>query len=246
MAGGFDVPADWKILVKDEDEVAKLVQVLNSTSRPEEKWGYAFGVRAHRPHGSYHEAYAVVWRKDRVELGNGVVGGVWDAEEAFRNDPYLVSFKRNNFDFTMMLVHTRWSNDADGTRANEVAMVAEQIVWLQGFLSERDYIVMGDFNYSATAKAMQDMATTAELVRVDPNDKSTFKSNFSAYASPYDHIFLTEGVMNEYIAHSAQVLDTTKLLYGANSIANMKLSNKELSDHLPVFAVFKTSGADDD
>ena len=56
-----------------------------------------------------------LWRKDRVELGDGVIGGVWDLEEAFRTDPYIVSFKRGNFDFALVFLHTRWSNDPEGT-----------------------------------------------------------------------------------------------------------------------------------
>ena len=36
------------------------------------------------------------------------------------------------------------------------------------------------------------------------------------------------------------------MAYGNNSTANMKKSKRELSDHLPVFAVFTVSGPDDD
>lgn len=62
-----------------------------------------FGVRTYRPGGRYHEVYAAVWRRDRVQLGDGIIGGFWDLEGDFRNDPYVVSFRRRNFDFSLIL-----------------------------------------------------------------------------------------------------------------------------------------------
>ena len=98
--------------VKRESGVRELAEALKQKTGKE--WGYVFGSRTARPGGTYHEAYGAVWRRDRVELGNGIVGGVWDRTEAHRNDPYLVSFKAGNFDFALLLVHTRWSDDPEG------------------------------------------------------------------------------------------------------------------------------------
>jgi len=230
--------------VKKEDAVRALVTALEDLTQKD--WGYVFGVRTHRPGCSYHEAYAAVWRKDRVELGGGLIGGVWDPGEAFRNDPYLVSFKRKGFDFTLFLLHTRWSDDAEGTRAEEVATVAEQLLWMRTFLSERDWIVAGDFNYAGTKKAMVDMAARAGLVQLDPNQQSTFKRNNSGYASAYDHIYVSPDETGEYIAGSCKTLDSTRLVYGDNTTDSMGTSKRELSDHLPVYAVFDVSQPDDD
>jgi hypothetical protein len=36
---------------------------------------------------------------------------------------FLISFKRRNVDFTMMVVQTRWTNDEDGIRAGEVSLL---------------------------------------------------------------------------------------------------------------------------
>lgn len=77
--------------VKKESEVAELAEALHT--RTNHDWGYVYGIRTHRPHGTYHEAYAAVWRRDRVQLGNGVISNIWDLEDAFRNDPFIVSFK---------------------------------------------------------------------------------------------------------------------------------------------------------
>ncbi len=230
--------------VKSESALKELVSALEKKTGKD--WGYVFGIRTHRPGGLYHEAYAALWRRDRGELGDGLVSNLWDMEEAFRNDPFFVSFKRGNFDFTLLLVHTRWSDDADGSRANEVAMVAEYLTWIREFLPERDLVVAGDFNYSATAEPMEEMATSAGLTRIDPNEKSTFKEDGSGYSSAYDHMYLVGTETTEYVAAPCHVLDATKVVYGSTTTAKMRQSKRELSDHLPLFAVFSVTGPDDD
>jgi endonuclease/exonuclease/phosphatase family metal-dependent hydrolase len=231
--------------VKDESEVVRLAAELEKFTGKD--WGYVFGIRTHRPSGMYHEAYAAVYRTDRVRLGDGVVSNIWDLEEAYRNDPFTVSFKAGNFDFSLLLVHTRWTDDDEGNRANEVRMLAEHVNWMRGFLPEEDIIVAGDFNYAGLTPPMKDMAEEADLIGIDPNEKTTFKKNYSGYASPYDHIFVPSATAaSEWVSGSAGVLDATTVIYGSNSKANMKKSKRELSDHLPVWAEFRTDLPDDD
>ena len=231
------------IEVKSEYALAQLEQELeNKTNKP---WGSLYGIRTHRPRGTYHEAYGVLWRRDRAEV-TGLVSNVWDLEEAFRNDPFMVSFKRENFDFMMMLVHTRWSDDNDGTRAKEVDMFAEQVNWMWEFIPERDVFIAGDFNYPGTNQHMKDMAEKAGLKQLDKDPKSTFKSNGSAYASSYDHIYAVDGESDVEWTGVCDTLDVTKLVFGDNASENMRRARTELSDHLPVFAVFKVDGVDDD
>jgi len=67
----------------------------------------------------------------------------------------------------------------------------------------------------------------------------------SGYASSYDHMFSGPGTV-EYVENSCTTLDVTKLVFGDNEAVNMRKARRELSDHLPVFAVFDVSGADDD
>ena len=230
--------------VTDEDGLPPLIEALEDKTGRD--WGYVYGIRTHRPGGSYQEAYAAVWRRDRVELGDGVVSGIWDWEEAFRNDPFIVSFKRRNFDFNLLLIHTRWSSDTCGTRAGEVATIAKQINWMRTFLQERDIILAGDFNYSGSSDAMIAMADSAGLTQIDPNHKSTFKADYSDYASSYDHMYIDSTETTEYVTGSCQTMDATEIVYGDNSEASMQASKRELSDHLPVWAEFKVAGADDD
>jgi endonuclease/exonuclease/phosphatase family metal-dependent hydrolase len=230
--------------VKNEAEVSKLAKALDQKTGKD--WGYVYGIRTHRPGGRYHEAYAVVWCRERVQLGNGVISNFWDMEEAYRNDPYIVSFKRKGFDFSLALVHTRWGVDPEGDRESEVLMLAEHITWLRSFLEEKDFILAGDFNYPGTNQAMVEMADNAGLVQIDSNAKSTFKTDGSGYASSYDHIYISETDTAEFIQGQCALLDATKYIFGDNSTDHMKKSRKELSDHLPVWAVFDVTAPDDD
>jgi len=232
--------------VKKENELADLAEELESLTTKE--WGYTFGLRTNRPYSSYYEAYGVVWRKDRVEIGYGVISNIWDTNEVYRNDPYLVSFKSGNFDFTMFLIHTRWSNDDYGTRDGEIEHIYDHINYMRGFLNEKDYIVLGDFNYSGTKSEMIDMASRSNLVQLDTNENSTYKTNYTDYANPYDHIYVNKFATqnHEYIDGSCRIFDVTKYIYGDNSTTSMEKSKAELSDHLPVYAIFRTNLEDDD
>jgi len=232
------------IEVKKVSEVAKLADALKQETGKE--WGYTYGIQTRRPKGSYYEAYAVVWRKDRVQLGNGVISNIWDPEEVYRNDPFIVSFKRKYFDFCLFLVHTRYDADPEGNRETEVKMLADQITSLRSFMSEADIILLGDFNYDGDNPAMKEMAEAASMTRIDPDANSTFKGDYSGYKNAYDHIYISEPDTTEFIQGQCAVLDSTKLVYGDDSKQNMKASEKDLSDHLPVWAAFDVNRIDDD
>lgn len=225
--------------IKNERVLKNLVRELEALTS--HRWGFVFGVRTHRPGGRYHEAFGVIWRKDRAELGHGLVGGVWDREEVFRNDPYLTAFKAGTFDFLLFSIHTRWSDDADGTRKGEVAAIPKQLAYLWSFLEEKDIFIGGDFNFSGTAAPMKAMAEKANLNQLDDNDKTTFKRRHSDYANAYDHILATDSAM-KHVVGRAQALDITTLIFGSRSADAMKRSKRELSDHLPVFAILNRNG----
>lgn len=74
--------------IKREEALRDLRDALEA--RTGEDWGYVYGVRTHRPGGRYHETYGALWRRDRVQLGDGVISNAWDLEEAYRNDPFFV------------------------------------------------------------------------------------------------------------------------------------------------------------
>ena len=215
--------------VRKEIAVIELVREIEKLTNLD--WGYTFGYRTTNPSGSYYEAYAVVYRRDRVQLGDGLISNVWDKNEAYRNDPYVVSFKSGNFDFALFLLHTRWSDDDDGNRKNEVAELKSQLDFFYSVSKEKDVLLMGDFNYSGNDTPMKEMAAASKLKQCDQNPLTTFKNDYSAYASAYDHLYISTSNTKEYMEGSANAFDVTNYIYGNNSAASMKKSKSELSDH---------------
>ena len=236
----FDICAVLEI--KQESELKELWETLvNQTG---EDWGYVMGPRTNRPRGSYHESYAYLYRRDRVEVGNGLTSNIFDQGEVYRNDPMLATFVSDIGEFTLLAIHTRWSNDEDGTRAGEVKAIPGQLQMLRDRLEVENIIVGGDFNYKSSSRVLQNAMRQADLIQVDNSDKTTFKRAATGYANDYDHIFVSREV-EDMVVNKARALDVTTLIYGDRSVANMKKSKSELSDHLPVFVELSDSSDDD-
>lgn len=230
--------------VRKENAIAELIDAIEIHTGKD--WGYTYGFRTTNPSGNYYEAYAVIYRRDRVQLGDGIISNVWDKIETYRNDPYIVSFKSGNFDFSLFLIHTRWSDDDDGNRKEEVIQIKNQLEFYKSVTNERDILLMGDFNFNGDDKTMLEMAEQAKLTQCDTNPLTTFKNDYSAYANAYDHLYIWTKSTTEYIEGSSNAFDVTNYIYGNNSTSSMKKSKSELSDHLPVYGVFKTNMKDDD
>lgn len=220
--------------VKRESNLQKLHHALEKQSGQED-WNYTFGMRSRSLANHYFEAYAVFWNETRVQLGQGLVGGIWDFKDQFRHDPYIASFKADDFDFSLFAVHTRWSNDTFGTRDSELKAIAEQVRFLANFLPESDIIVGGDFNYPADEPKMEAMADAGNLVLISKNEPTTFKKNGQSYNNAYDHIYITPSLLRRN--PQAHAFDTTTYIYGDKNVDHMKASRHDLSDHLPVFVV---------
>ena len=203
-------------------------------------WGYVYGVKTKRPapRSNYYESYGFVWRRDRVFLGNGIVSNIWDRKEKYRNDPFVASFHRGDFDFAMALVHTRWSDDPDGTRHGEIDEIVEQIKFMKTFVPERDLILSGDFNESGASPVMLQMAAESNLRLIDDNAKSTFKTDGTGFASSYDHMLIgdRDKTTLQRLDGRCTTLDICHVLFGDNDPGHMQTTRSTVSDHLPVFA----------
>jgi len=225
--------------LQDEKEMASLRAALETKSG--EKWGYVYSCYTKEtPSISYREAYGVLYRRDRVELGDGLVGTLWDPESKIRNDPYMVSFRAKNFDFVYVLMHTRFNEGATGSRDTELAALGPLLAKKRKELPEKDIILAGDFNHPGTQESMKKMADAAGMSQLDEDPKTTLGGG------PYDHFYATRNLTTEFVPGSCQALDVTTLIYGSISPTTLQQSKSHLSDHLPIFAVFNTDGVDDD
>lgn len=216
-------------------ELVKLTEVLNDLTPAGGEWGYAHGVRTARPGGTYYETFGVVWRRDRVQLGDGVISIIWDRDEVFRNDPYLASFRWRQLGFTMVLLHTRWSDDSAGTRAGEVVGIGKQLTGLANQLEHTNFLLAGDFNYEPNDPIMRQLARRHRLVLRTPHLPTTFRGDFLGYSSCYDHLYTLKGSTLDGAVRSQGVMDVTYFLHGELTPVTLAKTRRELSDHLPIW-----------
>ena len=109
--------------------------------------------------------HAFIWRDSKVRIASGHVGNIEDFGDIFRHEPYIASFRSGNFDFCFLLIHTRWTTATE--RAAEVEQIAREFAYCQALTAEKDLILAGDFNYSASATPMtpiRDLSNCRNLV----------------------------------------------------------------------------------
>lgn len=202
-----------------------------------EEWMYIQS--NHTGHASYNEQYGFIWRDNKLRLTSGHIGNVQDLSDIYRHEPYIASFKSGGFDFRFMLVHTRWTTSEQ--REAEVEQIANDLSYFQNLTKEKDIIVAGDFNYSGTSEKMEPILNIQHIKNlVPPESKTTLKGNGLGFSSWYDHIFILDNFTTEATGNGG-AFDFVK---GLGFTSNKKA--KEISDHIPVWAEFKTDNQDDD
>lgn len=196
----------------------------------------------------YLERYGFVWRANRVRLASGFVGNLFqpansDIEDRHRHAPYTAFFRAGGFDFACILAHTVWSTAA--RRRREVALLGQELEMLRARTTERDLLLMGDFNYPVSAPAMAPLTESLGLRCLEPEGVgTTLKADGSASESAYDHILASESATGrEWTGRSGAYYFVPALYPGGEGAAG---ASSEVSDHLPVWAEFHTGMADGD
>ncbi|GAI20714.1 unnamed protein product, partial [marine sediment metagenome] len=92
--------------------------------------------------GTNKEAYAYFYNTDRVEFIEASDYVYNDTNDIFQREPYIISFRSGNFDFTLVGIHIK-PDDATSEIGHLVDVVDSILVKSP---NEKDVIVMGDFN----------------------------------------------------------------------------------------------------
>ncbi len=186
---------------------------------------------------SSKEAYAYFYNTCQVEFLENSDYVYEDLNDIFEREPYIASFRAEDFDFTLAGIHIK-PDDADSEIAH-LADVVDSI--LNKNPNEKDIIVMGDFNADGS---YFDEDTTSNTFKSFPyhwiitNDMDTMtKTGWT-----YDRIVIRDSTLNyEYIPNSAEVFYFDQE-YG---ITDQDFVVK-VSDHYPIYARFRTDLGDDD
>ena len=220
-----------------DERVLKRVQRVLSESGAE--YGYLISDPIGRQGSSHRERYAFLYYKGLVSV---VQDGAFypdaaDGEDNFVRDPYWASFRAGKFDFSVIVVHVVWGNTVAGRRAEvmELAEVYEYVQKANGV--EDDVLLVGDFNRepddTMAYKNLMALPSMTHLFRLP--QKSHIRDS-----SLYDNIFFQTDFVKEYLNRSGiDKFDETD--FGNDD----KAANLAVSDHRPIWAVFRIDGLGD-
>lgn len=228
IAREFDIMFVQELRDSSETTAKFYLDAINDMDGPH----YAF-VRSRRlGRTSSKEAYAYFYNTSAVEC---VSYYVWhDTDDVFEREPYIATFRSGNFDFTLVGIHTK-PDDA----VSEIGELAE--VYLDVLAAdpdERDIIIMGDFNADGPCfdEDGASLLKNEKFSWVITNDMDTMTMTDWTY----DRIVMTDATAeHEYESAAVFRFDT---VFG---IGDQDLI-EDVSDHFPVYGVFRTDLIDDD
>jgi len=207
-------------------EIASALSRLSGVS-----WAYSVTPAVGR--SSYKECYAVLYRPDVVTLLSSSVYA--DVNDVFEREPQLVKLRVNDTqaDFTFINWHTVFGTTTQ--RQAEIAAIPQVFSAVQASSpDDRDIILLGDFNASATSSWWSGLTNPSRIspqVQFKVNELSTLNSSGS-YASPYDHFWFQPEHVTEFVAAGRDYVESTLGLYA-------------LSDHAPIWITFYATGDSD-
>ena len=241
------VMAEFDLIALQEVEViaglTKLVKALEKVT--DASWGQVISPLSGV--GNQGEYYAFVYRTSVVQYINNTAG-LYDGETAnrFVRPPFYAGFRADQFDFTLVTVHIKWSKSSTA-RAAETRRLAKVYNDVQASDAiENDVILLGDFNlwpwHERGFQPMRDAGLFPVL-----SDKNVFTTygakERNQWSNFYDNIWLSKAT-SEWIPGVAGVAPTFRMLKEQGKAAHMQ-ARRLISDHCPVWAVFNTDKDDD-
>src|ERR1051325_5483674 len=180
-----------------------------------------------------HERYAFLWRGNRVDMVDGSAHLILGAETAvFDRAPFRAGFKAGRFDFVLVTVHLSYTNHE--RRASEGSALAGLARRMVDGGSEKDLIVLGDFNE-------QHQRGNLHLFEEQGWTKINREATNLSSTETYDNLLIDLKYTREWTG----VAGTWR--FDEMDYANDdKVATEYVSDHRPAWGEFSTAGPDDD
>jgi len=228
----FDVVLIQEIRDASETTAPIFLEQINDMDGPD----YAF-VRSERlGRSTSKEAYAYFYNTSTVDFIEGsdyVHDDMADGVDDFEREPYIATFRSGNFDFVLVGIHAK----PDDAEAEIGALAQVYSTILERNPDEGDIIIMGDFNADGSYfdESGASPLKTSTFTWAISNDMDTMtKTDWT-----YDRIVMTDATDLEF--------DRAAVFYFDNvfGIVDQELI-QDVSDHFPVYAIFRTDSVDDD
>jgi len=208
----------------------------------------------------YSEMYAYIYNADRIEFleqERFIIPNPMD-NEFFNRVPHMAYFKAGNFDFWLVNVHLLWGS-YEKDRSRETHRLAR---WIKEYLSQRvdengeqDLIIVGDFNrYGKSWKSFDEFLFENwkkyyRILTLEPDSNLKTNSARSVHKT-YDNIFISIGAVYEFEKDLAVIDKTVGVVPWDESGPWKKMHLNDIkiriSDHRPVWALFRIDQPDDD
>lgn len=193
------------------------------------------------------EYYAFLFNTDLVKVVKGKEGKMYDDGKGdFTRDPYWITFRAGNFDFTVIAVHIYYGSERKDDverRRKEIRALATVYKTVQDAdPEEKDILLVGDFNLDPDDQSFKPSDESDDLWKnLTPlfEGKYGHTTNLSQKPKLYDNIFLEMEALSEYRKRGIDDFHVT-YFNGVKRVA------KRVSDHLPVTADFRIDMDDDD
>jgi exonuclease III len=124
----------------------------------------------------------------------------------------------------------------------EVVEIAKLFNFFKKATKEKDLILAGDFNYTHSVLQMAPIRNLPNVINLlSANTKTTLKGTGEGFSAWYDYIYVDSTATVEATGNA----DAYDFIAGLGFTSTQE-ARKEISDHLPVWAEFRTDSTDDD
>ena len=222
--------------LRDEKVLKRLQQILSESGA---EYGYQISEPVGQMGSSHKERYAFLYYKGLVSVvtDGTLYPDAADGIDDFVRDPYWATFRAGKFDFSVIAVHILWGDGIFGRQA-EIMKLADvyQFVQKANGETEEDVLLVGDFN-----REPSDTHAYRNLMAL-PSMTHLFRLPQTSHikdASLYDNIFFQTDNVTEYLGRSGiDKFDETDFANDDDA------ANRAVSDHRPVWALFRIDGLD--
>ena len=225
----FDIVAIQEVRSVHDNIVPTLLTYVN-TANP--RYDYIISSRLGRTNSK--EQYAFIYNTSTIQPIPNSSYVVSDPNDVFEREPFVGYFKSGNFDFKLVDIHTK----PEDTPA-ELRQLALVINGIYDGSKEKDVIALGDMNADGSYFNENNLTSTfPSWVQLINNSLDTTVASSS---NTYDRMITRPATSSrEYVGRAGVFRWDTEF-----GITDMNFV-KKVSDHYPVYAVFRTDLADDD
>jgi len=194
---------------------------------------------------TYKEYYAILYRADRTTLIQGSAR-IWnDVGDRFEREPFYASFRSDNFDYTVILMHSDFDSDKEVMRREARYLSGVFKAVQDADPKENDVLLIGDFNLSASDQGWDKLKSLPTVAYLVPATTLTTINPTGKPSSAYDNIWIQKQFTDWEFAGTANADYCFDEIF-SSSMNPGKAWRQKVSDHAPVYAVFYTDRADDD